>query len=186
MDVWEFVQRSEWPVLIGGVLWYFRKPLTRVIDHLRPTKVSGFGLSAEFAIKEAEELTEETRAALASDKSLEQVLARSLRSIAIEPPNVVVTSAWFALEEAFVRATGLDKPRPDWLTARAIVEKGTALGLTPNELAAMNELRTFTIPLIHGQETTVTPDTAQRFANVAHDLTTRIMILAKNRSENRE
>jgi hypothetical protein len=46
MDFWEFLARSEWPVVVAGGLYAFREPIKRKLESA--VKASGFGMSVEF------------------------------------------------------------------------------------------------------------------------------------------
>jgi hypothetical protein len=48
VDFLEFVQRSEWPIIVGATLWIVRRPLVNLFERLNPTKVDAWGFSAEF------------------------------------------------------------------------------------------------------------------------------------------
>jgi hypothetical protein len=79
MDFFEFVQKSEWPVLVGGVIWYFREPIKQLLTELRLTKFAPWGLSAEFErrLDKVEDLTETTREL--ADKAPKKPRARSTK-----------------------------------------------------------------------------------------------------------
>lgn len=59
MDWLEFIQKSEWPLVVGGSLILFRKPISELLRGLRPIKLKAFGVDAEFEtrLQKAEELT---------------------------------------------------------------------------------------------------------------------------------
>ncbi|WP_156164419.1 hypothetical protein [Bradyrhizobium sp. LTSP885] len=177
MDILEFVQRSEWPVLIGGALWYFRRPLYQLVDRVRPTKVSAWGVSIE--LDKVEALTVETRAAteqelpkLEKPKSTGDLLTFHVDEY--EHPQMVVLKSWSALEAELYRAYG--KSRPPGVM-RVMEQVAKELGLTSNEVEAIRELRSVRNRVAHLIGYPLSQEDAQRYSALARDLILRIRTL---------
>jgi hypothetical protein len=47
MTFWEFVVRSEWPIVVGGALFVFREPIKQLLESVTKLKVSGPGFHGE-------------------------------------------------------------------------------------------------------------------------------------------
>ena len=45
MDFWDFVVRSEWPIVVAGGLWAFREQIKRKLEST--TEASGLGMSSK-------------------------------------------------------------------------------------------------------------------------------------------
>jgi len=186
MDILEFLQKSEWPVLVGGVIWYFRKPITRLLSEIRLTKFAAWGLSAEFEkrLDRAEALTEPTRK-LASEtpKQLDNVrsIGKNLLSFrSNENPQIHILTAWNLLEAELRNA--VEKRSPTSVQPRSrplkIEDFARKLGLTNDETEALRELRKIRNQVAHRIDFLVTPEDAVRFTQIAEDLILRIWQLS--------
>jgi hypothetical protein len=59
IDFWDFVVRSEWPVVVAGGLWAFREQIKRKLEST--TEASGLGMSLKFAEKSAHQAEDELK-----------------------------------------------------------------------------------------------------------------------------
>ncbi len=48
MDVLAFITKSEWPFVVGGCVWFFRKNIASILSSLHSAKISVAGTEAEF------------------------------------------------------------------------------------------------------------------------------------------
>ncbi|MGC2778068.1 MAG: hypothetical protein WA418_20770 [Bradyrhizobium sp.] len=185
MDILEFIQRSEWPVVAIMAIAVFRRPLTRLIERVRPTKLSAWGVSVE--LDEVEALTAETRA-IAKDEAPKQA-DKPLRDLLVfqpaeyDHPQLVILKAWTALENAIYRAAGKDGPTPgvpSWIPMRVMEAASKKLGLTSNELLAIRELRNVRNRVADEIDFPVTRADAIRFVELSRDLIVRIDMARKS------
>jgi hypothetical protein len=184
MDVLEFLQRSEWPLLIGGAFWYFRKPLYRLLDHIRPTKVSALGVSIDLALDRAETLTVETRALTEAESPNQPGTQRVGDELRLEEdnakhPQLVVLMSWAELQDALYRAAAEPTtPRvPQWVTVRNIERIANELGLTRSEIEAIKELRKVRNRVADEIDFPLSRAEAVRFAELSRDLILRLQTL---------
>jgi hypothetical protein len=184
MDVLEFLQRSEWPVLVGGVIWYFRKPIKHLLSEIRITKFAAWGLSAEFEkrLDKVEDLTETTRQL--TDKEPRQLeTPRSIDKTLLgfqsdDVPPIIILRAWSLLESELRSASSkLSISGQPW-TPRKMEEAARVLGMTHNEIEAMRELRKLRNQVAHSIDYSLTRADAIRFSEIADDLTLRIWQLS--------
>jgi hypothetical protein len=181
MEILDFVARSEWPLVALVAIAVFRKPLTRLLDRVRPTKVSAWGISVE--LDKVEVLTEETRAIAKEEapKRLEKP-RDDLLHFQVEEydhPQLVILKAWTALEHAIYRASGksaLTPGMPPWLPVRTMESIFRELGLTTNEVDALRELRKIRNRVAHEIDFPVTRPDAIRFTDLSNDLITRLQL----------
>lgn len=184
VDVLEFIQRSEWPVVALVAITVLHKPIARLIDRVRPTKFSAWGISVE--LDKVEVLTEETRA-ITKDEAPRQ-LERPRSDVLTfgtedyDHPQLVILKSWTALERALYRASGkveVSPSMPQWISARDMEMVAKELGLTRNELDAIRELRNVRNRVAHEIDFPVTSADAVRFAELSRDLVVRIEAAAK-------
>ncbi len=84
MDFWEFLARSEWPVVVGGTIVMFRRQIRRLLNHVHSKKVNVMGNEVELE-------PDRTKAQrLSGDLTSSSEMTASLT--AIEAPNTFVTS----------------------------------------------------------------------------------------------
>jgi hypothetical protein len=82
MDFWEFLARSEWPIVVAGALYVFREPIKKKLESV--TKVTVPGASAEF-LHQVNEQTKLVREALPHIKDASTAKA-------LETANTAVSS----------------------------------------------------------------------------------------------
>lgn len=186
MDMLEFLQRSEWPVLIGGALWYFRKPLYRLLDYIRPTKVSAWGVSIELALEKAEALTAATRAETKDEqpKQLGTQKTRDhqfqLEADELRHPQLVVLTEWNTLEAAIYNAAERGRfapPRVGYLAMRQLETMAKEVGFTLSEIEAIKELRKVRNRVAHELDFPLSKADAVRFSELVRGLISRLRSL---------
>jgi len=156
MDFWEFLARSEWPLVVGGALLVFREAIRRKLDST--VKASGLGVSLEFseAIAKAE--------ALVADSSTSIPLGDKAT------PEMIILEAWRHLAHQISRAQG-GQSATTWLWNPSRF-RGAAglLGLTDDEVAALIELREIRNRVAHTVGAPISPTEAERFKQVTQRL----------------
>jgi hypothetical protein len=185
MDILEFLQKSEWPVLVGGVIWYFREPIKRLLTELRLTKFAAWGLTAEFEkrLDKVEDLTETTRK-LTDEAPKRLEIQRSTNNASLgfqleDSPQLIILKAWNHLQAELAAAS--DKPYPpkrSW-APRAMEDAAKALGMTHNEIEAMRELRNLRNQVAHSIEFSPSRADAIRYSEIADNLILRIWQLSE-------
>ena len=201
MDWLDFIAKSEWPVVVGGALLLFRKPITQLLLSLRPKKIKGFGLDAEFEIglQKAEALTDDAPLAIPSPISGEAQPndgrapnSSGTLSSATSPirhtadaewstmpegvyrtvPVFVILQVYAALEATIRRAVIV--LYPDQRGRRSISGDAHLIGFSEDEQAALRELRLLRNKVVHEPEVEVTRSEAERFQAVAERLINRL------------
>jgi hypothetical protein len=185
MDILEFLQKSEWPLLVGGALWYFRHPLTRLLNEIRLTKFAAWGLSAEFEkrLDKVEDLTETTRQ-LADEAPSKRETPRSIDKTILgfqsdDAPPLIILRAWSLLESELRSASDKPSTRDQPWTPRRMEDAARILGMTHNEIEAMRELRKLRNQVAHSIDFSLTRADAIRFSEIADDLTVRVWQLSE-------
>jgi hypothetical protein len=160
MDLWEFLARSEWPVVVAGTLFVFRVPIERKLAST--VKASGLGVSFEFgeAIAKAE--------ALVADPSTSTPLGDKAT------PEMIILDAWRQLVHQITCIQG-GQSATAWLWDQSQFNEATGrLGLTDDETAALRELRAIRDRVAHTVGVPITPADAERFKQVTQRLTQRL------------
>jgi hypothetical protein len=85
MDFWEFLVRSEWPVVVAGGLFVFREPIKQKLEST--VKASGLGVSLEFA---AEKLASVRQA---QDDLKKEVQTLKEDAAKVDNPHLAATAA---------------------------------------------------------------------------------------------
>jgi hypothetical protein len=163
MDFWEFVARSEWPIVVGGAIWLLRRPLQDMLSRVTPTKVDAFGLKAEFerTLDKVEQLTAPTDQRPAQ---IDDVLPAS--------PEAVILDSWRQLENA-VREKLPSKGRNILVPPKA-TELERQLNLSEDEIAAYQSLRKMRNQVAH-ENAPVSREDAIRFKEAAQRLLQRFV-----------
>jgi hypothetical protein len=186
VDILELIARSEWPVVVGGALLLFRRPIRDLIGRINLTKIDAWGLKAEFekGLDKVDTLTppkeEKPTPKIAMDEKLpseepKSTLAR-LRAKA-PSPEAIVLDAWSWLE-ADIRAM-IDAIRPSQIgdlriPPLKIDEAARELGLTEDEVQSLMTLRKLRNSVAHSTETLVTWEDAMRFKEATERLLARM------------
>ena len=111
MDFWEFLARSEWPVVVAGGLYAFREPIKRKLESA--VKASGFGMSVEFP--------EQQRLAHQAEDELKKEV-ETLKEVAAKPENAALAATAAKIEAAAVKFAAANNA----VTASAILSPEAA------------------------------------------------------------
>jgi hypothetical protein len=195
VDIIELIVRSEWPVVVGGALLLFRRPVRELIARINLTKIDAWGLKAEFEreLDKVDKLTppkdESAKLQIPSGKEIDTSETR-LRLRVSRPegasPEAAVLAAWSELE-ANMRAM-IDAIHPRHIGTLStpsikIDQAALELGLTDDEVASLLTLRRLRNGVAHSAETSITWDDAYRFMEATDRLLAR---MKKNWDERRK
>jgi hypothetical protein len=175
VDILEFLARSEWPLIVGGAILLFRRPIQELIARTNVTKVDAWGLKAEFekGLDKVETLTppreEKPKPKIAMDEKIPSEEPRLLRIPhhgKAASPEAVVLDVWSWLE-ADMRAM-IDAIRPRnvgtlLIPPLKIDEAARELGLSDDDVESLMTLRRLRNKVAHSTETLLTWDDAERF-----------------------
>ena len=95
-------------------------------------------------------------------------------------PQIIILKAWNALESELYLAIGKlqsAKRLPSWISMRVIEKGAVDLGMTPNEIEAIRELRKVRNRVTHEIDFPVSAEEAMRFSDLSRDLILRIRTL---------
>lgn len=194
MDIVELIAHSEWPVVVGGALLVFRRPIRELLARINLTKIDAWGFKAEFekGLEKVETLTppkeEKPRPKIATDEKLRFEEARP----GIAPPGkapspeAMVLDAWSWLEGDMRAMIDAIYPRRGgvlWTPPLKIDEAARKLGLTDDEVESLMTLRKLRNNVAHSTETLVTWDDAMRFKQATERL---LAIMRKNWEQQRK
>jgi hypothetical protein len=179
MDVWEFAAHSEWPIVVGGAVWFLRRSLREMMGRINPTKVDAWGFKAEFdkTLEKVEILTSEkaSNPTMAMDSTLE---TEKPKPAALEAPEIKILRAWNDLEVAMRKASPARRPGIKWITPKTIDEAAKDLKLGEDEIAAVNEMRELRNKVAHTGFTVLTRADAARYYDAANELIRRVSNVA--------
>jgi len=184
VDILEFLAATEWPLVVGGALLLFRRPIRELIARTNLSKVDAWGLKAEFekGLHKVETLTpakdEKKKPTIAMDEKLRlDTIPDRVKGGGGRSPETIVLDAWSWLE-ADMRAM-IDAIRPTHIGTLSVPplkidEAARKLGLTDDEVESLMTLRRLRNSVAHSAETLITWDEAQRFKEAAERLLHRM------------
>jgi hypothetical protein len=179
MTVWEFLARSEWPVIAGIALWLFHRPIAAMIARVNLKKLDAWGLKAEFekGLDKVEKLAppkEEEK------KEAPKIQAEETAPIDDEPlpsqpgrsvtPEATVLDVWSWLEADMRAMTDAIHPRlrgPLWTPPLKFEEAARELGLNDDEVESLVTLRELRNNIAHSAGTSISWEDALRFREAA-------------------
>jgi hypothetical protein len=179
VDILELIARSEWPIVVGGAVFLFRRPLVALMSRINLTKIDAWGLTAEFekGLEKVEKLTppsmEELKQISMDEKGQGENVTQSFKisswtSHIPEPcPEAVVLGAWTSLE-VNMRAM-IDFIHPGYVIGKIsllhsrLVQAGREFGLDEDEIKSLKTLRNLRNSVAHSTEQILTWDDAMRF-----------------------
>jgi hypothetical protein len=194
VDLLELIARSEWPVVVGGALFLFRRPLVKLIGRINSTKVEALGFKAEFemGLEEVENLTPPSTEELelvhkithdekGKGENLSQWIQKpSWSSYTPEPsPEAVVLGAWTWLEvntRAMIEAIHPRNYRSDIFESRRLYEAAREFGLTEDDIKSLGKLHELRNKVAHSTESILTWDDAMRFKEATERLVARMKV----------
>jgi hypothetical protein len=176
-DIFDFIARSEWPIVVAGALLLFRRPLRELIGRVNLTKIDVWGFKAEFekGLDKIEALTwtELTKAkpAIATDEKLQtDRLYPYSSSPAGATPETLVLDSWRELEGTMRQMIDKMHPRlPGPLHTPPLRFESAAeeLGLSADDVASLLLMRKLRNDLAHSAGAQITWDDALRFQKAA-------------------
>ena len=191
MDTLELIARSEWPLIVGSALIFFRQPLVALIGCV--AKVEGWGLKAEFkndldkvdtwtppSTDELKLMNKITIDEKSQVDPLNTWLTSSFLRYTPEPsPEAVVLGAWTSLEANMRAMIDAIHPRPAGeisVSRRAFYKAAKEFGLTPDELQSLKTLHNLRDKVAHSTESTLDWDDAVRFQAATERLLIRMKV----------
>jgi hypothetical protein len=192
MDLFELIAHTEWPLVVGGALVLFQRPLVKLIGRINSTKVEALGVKAEFemGLEEVESLTPPSTEELKQitiDHHQRQgehvalpIEKSSWSSYTPEPsPEATVLGAWTWLEvntRAMIEAIHPRNYRSDIFESRRLYEAAREFGLTEDEIKSLRTLHELRNKVAHCAESILTWDDAIRFKGATERLVARMKI----------
>lgn len=204
MDFLEFLQKSEWPLLVGGAIFLFKKELAELIRDFRIKKVSGPGWNIETESRlqigqhglnsvEALPRPNSERSSEDGTASAPNVPAQSLQ-LELEPSDTPFDTEWYTLPRStprtrtlvaynvlalyisnlFREVRGLS---PDEPVAAPLVSMASAVGLRPPETGALVELEMIFRDAKRDPNFVMSEGEANRFVAITKQLYLRIRSL---------
>jgi hypothetical protein len=176
VDLFELIARSEWPVVVGGALFLFRRPIRELFGRINLTKIDAWGLKAEFekGLDKVEELTPDPKT-IVTDEPFRLELKKWTEHkgdyiTALLPflenmtPEAVVLDSWSRLEGEMRTMTDELHPRGGLPTPPLRIEGAAEeLGLTKEEIESLMVLRRLRNKVAHSASRSLTWDDAERF-----------------------
>jgi hypothetical protein len=188
MTVWEFLARSEWPIIAGIALWLFHRPIAAMVARLHLTKLDAWGLKAEFekGLDKVDKLIadkEEVRSELKLERQLRTNSAPETRyTDALLPflfenvsPEAVVLDSWSRFEadmRAMWDALHPRSPEPFAKRPLRIELAANEFGLSDDEIESLMVLRKLRNTIAHSSDRTLSWEDAIRF----RESTERLMV----------
>jgi len=174
MDVWEFVVRSEWPIVVGGTIWLLRQSFQDMLNRISPTKVDAFGFKAEFerTLEKVEQLTAPTDEQKSPAMAFDSKPPDSSELIAVSPEAVVLES-WRQLEKAVRQKIPDAKKGNITFLPLSLSTFKDQLKFSEDEIAAYKSLHRLRNEVAHS-EITVTRAGALKFKEAADRLRNRL------------
>jgi hypothetical protein len=172
VDFWEFVARSEWPIVVGGTIWLLRRSFQEMLGRINPTKLDAFGFKAEFerTLDKVEQLT------APADQQKSPIMAFDSKpadtpELIQASPEAVILESWRQLENAARRK--LPPPANKIIFPVHPTRLADYLNFTEDEIAAFQSLRKLRNQIAHS-DTPVSRDDAMRFKEVTERLLERV------------
>jgi hypothetical protein len=185
MDWVEFAARSEWPVVVGGSILLFYRPIKALISGLRLRKFEGWGVKAEFERgldkveqlappKEQLPLKELRRLDFRENAAPQTNYADGLLSFFYDnvSPEALVLDTWSRVEGDMRAMT--DALRPQVGNVRTppfrFEEAAHRLGLSEAEIDSLTVLRKLRNSVAHSSDRSLSWDDAARFKKSSESL----------------
>jgi hypothetical protein len=176
VDYIELIARSEWPVVAGGAMLLFYRPIKALLAGVSLKKIDAWGVKAEFerGLDEVEKLAppkEEVKAEekprLEFHRQLSEFTTNyfdGLRPFLYEnvSPEAVVLDSWSVLEGEMRAMTEALQPTSDKVPL-SLNEQAEMLGLTNHEIVSLTVLRRLRNKVAHSGDQSLTWEDATRF-----------------------
>jgi hypothetical protein len=183
LDIVELIARSEWPIIVGGALLVFRRPIKELIARVNLTKIDAWGLKAEFerGLDKVEELAptkEEAKLEEITTHFRENTAARMDWVEGLRPflkdvtPEAVVLDTWSRVEGDMRAMTEALHPRVGslWTPPLRFEAAAKEFGLSDEEIESLRVLRKLRNKIAHSADRSLTWDDAARFKRAAERL----------------
>jgi hypothetical protein len=176
LDILDFIARSEWPVVVGGSIVIFYRPIKRLLAGISLKKIEGWGIKAEFekGLDKVDELTppiersklEEAHRFRDSDEF------RASYTDALLPflyenvsPEAIVLDTWSRVEgDMRAMIDALHPPAGNSRTQPFAFDKaGRELGLASHEIISLEVLRKLRNRIAHTADRSLSWEDAARF-----------------------
>jgi len=191
MTIWEFLARSEWPVVVIIALLLLRGPITGLMSGINLTKIEGWGIKAEFerGLNKVEELTPpkaqiklETvaRSSAHGSAALRTNYVEALRPFMSEniSPETMVLDIWSRVEGDMRAMSDALHPKIGAVYSPPLRFQAAAreLGLPDEEVESLVVLRDLRNTIAHSTKRSLTWDDAARFKRSAEQLLSKMKV----------
>ncbi len=184
MDIIELISRSEWPVVVGGSILLFYRPIKRLLAGTSLKKIEGWGIKAEFekGLDKIEELAPRKEPLKLGEVTtyfrdraerpasyVDALLPFVFENVS---PEAMVLDTWSRVEGDMRAMTDALHPQvgnihPPPLRFEAAAEE---FGLSGEEIESLTVLRKLRNKIAHSADRSLTWDDAARFKRAAERL----------------
>jgi hypothetical protein len=180
VDILEFLAHSEWPIVVGGALWLFHKPLRKMAERVNLTRIDAWGIKAEFekGLDKIEVLTpprnEEKKPTVTIDVS--KIIEGTSKADPLITPEMIVLGTWRAIEERmrpFAVGTSMDMPM-HYIRLKSAARR---LGLRQDEIDSLILMRRLRNKVARTPDAQLSWEDAERFKDAAVRLLARLETL---------
>lgn len=179
MDVLDLIARSEWPLVVGGALLIFRKPIYELLTRINITKIDAWGFKAEFEkeLNKVDTLLPPKEETPSPKIAMGERITEPTKKVSVprkeQSPEAVVLASWSILESD-MRAM-LDAIRPTQVGSLhvpplRIQEIARRLGLSDDEIESLLTLRSLRNKVAHSAEAQISWEDAMRFKEATERL----------------
>jgi len=186
VDIYELIARSEWPVVVGGAILFFRRPIRELIARINLTKIDAWGLKAEFekGLDKIDSLTPPKEEKPKLKIAMDEKAAIQEPKPALIPtgekgasPEALVLDSWSWCEADMRAMIDAIHPRHTgtlWTPPLKIDEAARELGLSDDEVESLMTLRKLRNSIAHSADRSLTWDDALRFKKATERLLARM------------
>ncbi len=180
MDALTFTVRIvgalAWPIVVGLILWGFRKHLGDLLDRIQQVKFPGGEVAFSEQLDRVEAVAMPPPGQ--SPPELEKVAAEAQL-----PPAYIVQQAWLRVKQAIDAVGGVDVPLPDQPTVidrayRNLRQVGRTrppdVRLSPEDATLLRQLQKLRNEAIHSLDPNITVTDALRYKDLAEAMARRI------------
>jgi hypothetical protein len=188
VTIWEFLARSEWPLVAIIALLLLRRPITNLFSRLNLTKIEAWGIKAEFerGLDKVEELAppkEQPKSEEALRLRFENAASGMRYVDALLPfiyenvsPEAMVLDTWSRVEGDMRAMTDALHPRVGTVRPPPLrfQEAAREFGLTDEEVQSLMVLRDLRNKIAHSAERSLSWEHAARFKRSAEGLLSKM------------
>ena len=178
MDILEFIARSEWPVVVGGSILLFYRPIKGLLAGLNLKRIEGWGVKAEFekGLDKVEELT--LSKDLTKSEEVPWIKFRDSAALKFEyvdklvpflyenaSPEALVLDTWSCVEGDMRAMTDALHPTSGSIHVPPLRFEAAAkeFGLNNQEIASLTVLRQLRNKIAHSSDRSLSWEDAARF-----------------------